>query len=91
MKNSVSHNKSQKPQETVKYLGTKVLLLLLMCSACAGLVFYDPKPPHTHRFSHKQHTVEVGMECNFCHYAVESNGVEIYGMLPCVLVSNQYH
>lgn len=57
------------------------VLMFLLCS-CAGIALFKPTVPQTHVFNHKLHTVEVGLDCAMCHYAVETNGVEQYGMLP---------
>lgn len=58
------------------------LVFILALGACAGLMLYESKIPHTHRFNHKLHTVEVDLDCMFCHYAVPHDGIEQYGMLP---------
>lgn len=60
----------------------KLIFLILMFGACAGLVLFERKLPHTHIFNHKLHTTKVALDCSFCHSAVATDGVENYGMLP---------
>ena len=56
--------------------------LVIIFGACAGVTLFHSGPSHTHKFGHKQHTVDNNIDCTLCHYAVETNGVEKFGMLP---------
>lgn len=72
----------QSSQRYIPYLWIKFTALVFMLSACAGLMLYEKKLPHTHNFNHKLHTTQVDLDCVFCHSAVATDGVVTYGMLP---------
>lgn len=67
---------------TTMIANLKIVTVLLMMTACAGMMLYEKRIPHTHIFDHKLHTQEVGLVCEYCHYAVPADGIEQYGMLP---------
>jgi len=75
-------NKRLSTNVTLKYGWLKLNVILLLFTACAGLMLYEKPMPHTHIFNHKLHTTEVDIDCMFCHSAVLTDGVEQYGMLP---------
>jgi len=67
--------------------GSKLLLLIMFVSACAGgrLLLVDSEPSHTHNFNHKLHLEQARTDCMLCHYAVRTDGVEKFGMLPIMV------